>query len=378
MSERKPKISVIIPVYNGEKFLEDTLKAIGKSSYENLEILIIDDGSTDGSQELYEGYAKRDSRVRCFYQKNAGIVAARNKGIDLATGDFLCFCDQDDLVSSDMYKIMIEKIQEDHSDLCICGTSRITEDLEKTPFEILKTRCYERTDIIKGLLTPLLFAEFKREDMDRDLIIYGTIWKVMIRSSFLQEKGLHFRRFVNFEDDWIMIIELMVYAQRVSTVKDSLYWWRVNTKSESYNWKYIEEIDKKYERLDQYMRKVFQEGGLSESYIQEYQKAKSCIDIVKVFENEASPRNSKTLKQKIKFLKSYMENKERKDALYLRKQMKKGYIRYSVMLGFLELHWVMGAYCTNKLLKLFAIYGMNHKWGVKLDKGLKKGRKKGN
>lgn len=367
-----PKISVIIPVYNGETFLKDTLESVGESTYKNLEILIVDDGSTDHSSEIYRECGQRDSRIRYVYQKNAGIVAARNRGIEEASGDYICFCDQDDLISKEMYQIMIERLARDQSDLCICGTSRITNDLEKTPFEILKNGCFEKEQIITELLDLLLFAEFRRKHRDEGFIIYGTIWKMMINAVFLKEHGLRFKRFVNFEDDWIMDIELLIHAHKVSTVEDSLYWWRVNTGSESNNWKYLADMDKKQEALDRYMEKIFRANGFSEKYIEEYKNAKACLNIVKVFENEGSPKNPKSLSQKLRFLRFYMKSNAFEEALSYGKMLKRGYIRYAVVLGFLRMNLITAAYLVNKCLKLFAIYSMRQGWGVKLDKGLKK------
>lgn len=97
MIKENSKVSVIIPVYNGEKYIKETLNSVLQSIYQNLEVLIINDGSTDNSREICERYQQKDSRIVIYDQKNCGVVSARNNGVSKATGDYLCFCDQDDI-----------------------------------------------------------------------------------------------------------------------------------------------------------------------------------------------------------------------------------------------------------------------------------------
>ena len=101
------KISVIVPVYNAETFLNKCIDSIRKQSYEALEIILINDGSLDGSGMICESYKKLDSRVKVIHQKNAGVSAARNAGLDIARGDFVTFVDSDDYIQPDMYQKMI-------------------------------------------------------------------------------------------------------------------------------------------------------------------------------------------------------------------------------------------------------------------------------
>ena len=95
------KVSVIVPVYNNEKYVETCIRSICQQTYQNLEILVINDGSTDGSRQILERMAEKDKRIRLTHQENAGVSAARNKGIELADGEYLTFVDGDDYVSAD-------------------------------------------------------------------------------------------------------------------------------------------------------------------------------------------------------------------------------------------------------------------------------------
>ena len=95
------KVSVIVPVYNGEKYLNCSLESLVKQSYKNIEILIIDDGSIDLSAAICNEWVQKDSRVICVHQKNKGVSAARNRGLEIASGDYIMFCDADDWMEPD-------------------------------------------------------------------------------------------------------------------------------------------------------------------------------------------------------------------------------------------------------------------------------------
>lgn len=100
-------ISIIIPVYNVKPYLNRCILSIVHQTYTNLEIILIDDGSTDGSGEICKQWEKRDKRIRCIHQENAGISAARNTGINVAHGDFLGVVDSDDYVEEDMFECLL-------------------------------------------------------------------------------------------------------------------------------------------------------------------------------------------------------------------------------------------------------------------------------
>jgi len=100
-----PLISIIIPVYNVESYLKDCLESVINQTYKNLEIIIINDGSQDNSKEICYNYAKKDSRIKLINKKNEGVSAARNTGMDLATGEYISFIDSDDYIDNDMIEI---------------------------------------------------------------------------------------------------------------------------------------------------------------------------------------------------------------------------------------------------------------------------------
>lgn len=119
-------ISVIIPVYNTKQYLSDCLNSILAQTYRNLEILFVDDGSTDGSGEMLDTFAAMDERIRVIHQENGGVCAARNRGIDEARGEYLSFIDSDDTLEPDMYEVLMGLIGEYGVQIAHCSYQRVT------------------------------------------------------------------------------------------------------------------------------------------------------------------------------------------------------------------------------------------------------------
>lgn len=107
LEELSGKVSVIVPVYNVAPFVEKCIKSIRNQEYQNLEIILVDDGSTDNSGEICDAFAKKDNRIRVIHKRNAGVSAARNSGVDACTGDYICFVDGDDYVMPDYVSYML-------------------------------------------------------------------------------------------------------------------------------------------------------------------------------------------------------------------------------------------------------------------------------
>lgn len=123
------KISVIIPVYNVEDYLEKCVDSVINQTYKNLEVLLVDDGSTDRSGDICDALASTDSRIRVIHKKNGGLSDARNAGMDAATGDFIAFLDSDDWVDLDMYEVLHNLLIEHEADISICRFKNIYHDV---------------------------------------------------------------------------------------------------------------------------------------------------------------------------------------------------------------------------------------------------------
>lgn len=124
----KPLVSIIVPVYNVQKYINRCLDSLANQTYDNLEILLVDDGSTDNSGNICDEYAAKDSRIRCFHKTNGGQGSARNMAIDLYSGEYLMFVDSDDYLENDFVEIMFDRMIKDQLDIISCNYMRVTED----------------------------------------------------------------------------------------------------------------------------------------------------------------------------------------------------------------------------------------------------------
>ena len=133
MEEQTALVSVIIPVYNSQKYLEAALKSVREQSYSNIEVLLIDDGSTDSSPKICDDFASEDERFRVIHQENKGPSAARNRGIDEAKGEYLTFVDNDDLLHKDFVKILYDLCVEHQCDIALTKSFPFLEE-ETIPY----------------------------------------------------------------------------------------------------------------------------------------------------------------------------------------------------------------------------------------------------
>lgn len=125
------KVSVIVPIYNVEKFLPACIQSLIDQTYKNLEILLVDDGSPDGSGAICDEFAAKDDRIVVIHKENGGASSARNAGLDAATGDYIAFVDGDDYIQPDMYEFLMDILLKYDADISRCGMVRITGDIRE-------------------------------------------------------------------------------------------------------------------------------------------------------------------------------------------------------------------------------------------------------
>lgn len=122
------KISVIVPVYKVEPYLDKCISSIANQTYRNLEIILVDDGSPDSCPAMCDAWAEKDSRIRVIHKSNGGLSDARNAGMAVATGELMAFVDSDDWVAPDTYEYLYQRLTEDNSDIAACGVQMVWEN----------------------------------------------------------------------------------------------------------------------------------------------------------------------------------------------------------------------------------------------------------
>lgn len=214
------RVSVIIPVYNEEQYLEQCLDSLCRQTLEEIEIICVDDGSTDSSTQILAEYAGRDSRIKVLTQKNRFAGVARNRGMEHAVGEYLSFLDADDYFEPDMLEKMYCRAEEYRADITICRYVEYSEDSKEIrevnlDFEEL---FFCRKDVFSGR-TLNCAGIFQ--------ITKGWAWDKLFRTDFVKRSGYEFPDFRSSEDGFFVYM-LLAVAERISYMDDIFVTHRVN------------------------------------------------------------------------------------------------------------------------------------------------------
>lgn len=366
-------LSVIVPVYNGDRYIKETINYLQKSQHENLEIIIVNDGSTDNSEQIVKEIIKEDRRVVLYNRKNGGVVSARNYGCEMATGEYICFADQDDIIKPFMYKKLVERLEEDDSDMAMCSSGRSINGNESI-FECQKNGLYEGEEVKKNLLYPILFNGYDVPyDMEKDNR-YPHIWTCVFRKKFWDKCNLKFRAYINFEDDLLVKVEALSKASRVSTIAEVGYLWRVNLQSESYAHHYIKNIGEKQEACYRDMEAGLLEAGVDGKVLDLFKQVTYCKQYVDAVHYLSSPE----IKVNRKFLREYFRDniysRDFENAIKGRKYLKKGRIKPSILLPLLEKKKEVICYDTEILLDKILLLTLHSQTLTKLERKLKQNK----
>lgn len=219
------EVSVIMPVYNSEKYLADTLMSITKQSLKDIEIICVDDGSTDSSPQIIERFMEEDNRIRLIRQNNQYAGVARNAGMAVAKGEYLLFLDSDDLFDKEMVEKAYLAAKEKAADVLIFGGREFDEKLEFSHSMF----GYTRTDIAGNRV---INAETASDELFS--ITNPAPWNKLFRRAFIKEKGLCFEACKRGNDIFFVYMALAL-ADRIIVIGDELIFYRRNAKESLQN-----------------------------------------------------------------------------------------------------------------------------------------------
>lgn len=222
----KDLVSVIVPVYNVEKYIYRCITSIINQSYSELEIILVDDGSSDSSGLICDEYALKDKRIKVIHKKNGGLGYARNSGLDCATGKYVTFIDSDDYVEQDM----IEKLYKDligvEADTCIGGFQRVYHNGTFVYENPLSGRVFEKEEILIKVLSKMFGQLVNSSSLEM------SVWKVLFSNELIQKYNIRFpseREFIS--EDIIFDTEYYAKANRVVMSSDVGYYYCDNEDS---------------------------------------------------------------------------------------------------------------------------------------------------
>lgn len=214
---KNPRISVVMPVYNVERYLDETLKSLKDQTFKDFEIICVDDSSTDRSLAILKKYAQKDKRFVILSQKNAGAGAARNYGFSKAKGEYVIFLDSDDLFSPNLLEKLYLAASENQADIATCNFSRFEENGK----EIYRTGIH--TDWIPKGTTVFNYKDCPSHILS---VVNPTPWNKLYRSEFIRKNSLRYEEISSSNDITFAAVSVAT-AERVTFITDSLVRYRV-------------------------------------------------------------------------------------------------------------------------------------------------------
>ena len=217
-------VSIIIPIYNLEKYIKHCLESVVNQTYKELEIICIDDGSTDGSAEIIKSMAENDPRIKYIYQENAGVSAARNKGLDTATGEYVMFVDGDDYINLHMVERFVLESKKFGADV-VCSDLNIAKDFSKDVISKIDASCCQNISI-------------------ENLYRYSECG-YRVTSALFHHNCINQKKFIcnlsNGEDSCFML-EILLASKKIVMIKERYYYCLIRDDSASHNKEYSMKI----------------------------------------------------------------------------------------------------------------------------------------
>ena len=216
MNDQTPLVSIVVPVYGVERYLDRCVNSLVGQTYRNIEIILVDDGSPDKSPLKCDGWAKQDDRIVVIHQQNAGVSAARNHGLDKAFGEYLYFVDADDYVEPNLIEILVNRAREDNAQIVFCGYETNMLRSDDSLYKVDETKLYGATFPDNASFAKR-FAELAVERY-----VYPS-WNKLFRVDFVRGIGSRFPVGVVVDEDSYFDFPLYAAVERVSMVPDHLY-----------------------------------------------------------------------------------------------------------------------------------------------------------
>lgn len=227
-----PEISIIIPVYNSEKYLDTCLNSLINQTFKDIEIICINDGSMDNSLNILEKYAQTDKRIIVINQENSGVAVARNKGLKTATGNYVMFCDSDDYYHPDMCKTMLNKLTKENVDTVMCSANVFSDFKSTRDLKMVQEHYNNKDDHLCSL-----------NDWKNKLLLSNELWNKIFKKEIIDKYHICFPEKI-WCDDRAFIMKYLACSDNVFVLKDRLYNYRLTPKS------YCENVhNKKYKNF---------------------------------------------------------------------------------------------------------------------------------
>lgn len=207
----QPMVSVVIPVYNGQSVIEACVQSVLAQDVREMELIVVDDGSTDGTWPLLERLAAADERIRIVHQANAGVSAARNRALEECRGEYIRFVDADDVLPPGSMRTLLEKARETGSDLVIAGYTEVVGPVRNA-------RCLRKCEDTLPLNDVL-----PHMNVWANSFYYGVLWNKLFRREIIERLQVRFISGLNWGEDFAFVCRYMIGAEKVSFTQALVY-----------------------------------------------------------------------------------------------------------------------------------------------------------
>ncbi|WP_227936341.1 glycosyltransferase family 2 protein [Alkalihalobacillus deserti] len=305
----KPKVSIIIPIYNVESYLIRCLESLVAQKIREIEIIAINDGSTDKSLEILNEFAKKDHRIIVIDKENGGVSSARNAGIQLAKGEFIGFVDPDDWINVTMYQDMYQTAITDRADIVMCSYIReFGSHSKEKDFQLDEKVLYKDRDVQSKMMRRLIGPVNEEIASPELLDAWGTVWSKLYKTEIIKGNKVTFTDLseIGTNEDSLFNIQAFYYAKSFVFVNKPYYhYWRANETSVTTGYKPL--LIKKWLNL----------YGIIEGFLQEKELGKEfyialnnriCLNTLGLGLNEMSESNRSSNFEKIRNLHSILHD----------------------------------------------------------------------
>ena len=257
MQNKSVKISVIMPVFNVANYLDKAIMSVLNQDFKDFEFILVNDGSTDDSLKILRNYEKKDNRIVIIDQKNMGAHMARNNGIDIAKGEYLCFFDSDDYIDKNMLRELYEVINKYGSDLVISGFNINTYYDDKNYFVRAYTPWICSGDAIENYNSKTNFRKYAYKNFDKNM--FYPPWNKMYRSSYIKDNNFKFP--ITYRDDFPFVLDVIKDIEKITFTKNTYYNF-IRKRSDSETQKYVKNLYEKREEEHEKMISLYRYWGL--------------------------------------------------------------------------------------------------------------------
>ena len=221
-------ISVIVPVYNTEKYLDECIESSIRQTYKNIEVWLINDGSTDGSGKICDDYVATDVRIKVVHKKNEGASIARNLGLELSNGKYITFIDSDDFVKDTYLEYLYNSMKATGSNITFCRYVHYIEDNVVCVHEDIPNQ-------LNVDLRDEKFVEFIYRFLSKENNLFGSSCRILYNKDVLC--GVRFNQSIKMSEDLVFLLRAVMQAKRLSCVNEYCYFYRIHSNSTTHTYK---------------------------------------------------------------------------------------------------------------------------------------------